>query len=199
MQVHWTRTVEPVIEPLSLADARLHCRVDGIDDDIEIDRFRLAARTAFENYANRGVMTQTWKHMLADWLPEIWLPMAAPLQSVTVQYYDASGALQTLSSSYYVVDTTSEPGRVTLAPNYSWPQLQSGRLTGRVVITYVVGWTSPYAVPAPIVQGMRLLVGHFYDNRSAVNVGNIVTKFPLGVEALWAPYRVWYRVPVGSC
>src|SRR5205085_9392559 len=123
MQVHWTRTVEPAIEPLTLAAARLQVRADDVADDAAIDQHRLAARFAFENYANRGVMTQTWKHELSDWLTEIWLPMAAPLQSVTsVQYYAADGTLTTLASSSYTVATTSEPGRIALAPNCSWPQ-----------------------------------------------------------------------------
>ena len=34
-----------------------------------------------------------------------------------------------------------------------------------------------------------LLIGHFYANREAVNVGNIVTQMPLAVDALMQPYR----------
>jgi hypothetical protein len=77
----------------------------------------------------------------------MWLPMAAPLQSATVTYYDASGVLQTLSTSVYGIDdTVSEPGCIYLKPNQVWPSVQAGRPLA-VEIDYVVGWTSRRSVP----------------------------------------------------
>lgn len=38
---------------------------------------------------------------------------------------------------------------------------------------------------------MLLLIGHWYEHREAVNVGNIINTMPLSVEALLMPYRVW--------
>lgn len=40
---------------------------------------------------------------------------------------------------------------------------------------------------------MLLLVGHWFANREAVNVGNITSQLPLGFDALVSPYR-WYRL-----
>jgi len=36
-----------------------------------------------------------------------------------------------------------------------------------------------------------LLVGHWYSNREAVNIGNITSEVPLAVEALLQPYRIY--------
>jgi hypothetical protein len=38
---------------------------------------------------------------------------------------------------------------------------------------------------------MLLLVGHWYSNREAVNIGNITSEVPLAVEALLQPYRIY--------
>ncbi len=36
---------------------------------------------------------------------------------------------------------------------------------------------------------LMLLVGHWYENREPVNVGNIVSTLPFGFESLLEPYR----------
>jgi hypothetical protein len=41
------------------------------------------------------------------------------------------------------------------------------------------------------LQAIRILAGHFYENRQAVLVGTIATELPIGVHALLAPYRVY--------
>lgn len=56
-------------------------------------------------------------------------------------------------------------------------------------ITYKIGLgKNP---PAPLIQAALFLLTHFYENRSAVVVGQGVSaiELPLGVESLIAPYR----------
>jgi len=36
---------------------------------------------------------------------------------------------------------------------------------------------------------LMLLVGHWYENREPVNIGNIVSALPFGFESLLDPYR----------
>ena len=43
-----------------------------------------------------------------------------------------------------------------------------------------------------IWAAMLLLIGHWYANREAVNVGNITSELPLGVEALLFRHRRWH-------
>lgn len=38
---------------------------------------------------------------------------------------------------------------------------------------------------------MLLLIGHWYTNREAVNIGNITSSVPLAVEALLQSYRIY--------
>ncbi|BBV75139.1 hypothetical protein STW0522RAO56_11930 [Raoultella planticola] len=51
--------------------------------------------------------------------------------------------------------------------------------------------TDPYGllIADDILLALMLLVGHWYENREPVNVGNIVTPFPFGFDSLLEPYR----------
>jgi uncharacterized phiE125 gp8 family phage protein len=184
MEMAFVRTVDPVQEPVTVGDAKLHCRAlaDVNDEDAVIATYIRAAREVGEGHTCRGWLTQTWKATLSDFANDMPLQMAGPLQSVTtVKYYDADGALTTLSSSNYTVDTACTPGRVCLAPGYTWPALQADRRSWRVEIIYVVGQTSVAAIPSAFKVGTLLMVDHLYENRSAVQVG-------VGMGAVEIPY-----------
>jgi hypothetical protein len=115
----------------------------------------------------------------------------------TVKYYDSDGTLQTLSASYYTVDTSSTPGRLCLAPTYSWPSLQSERRSWRIEVIYVVGQTSVAAIPSAFKVGTLLMVDHLYENRSAVQVGVGIgaVALPMAVDAFWGD-RLYWTPPV---
>ena len=51
--------------------------------------------------------------------------------------------------------------------------------------------SDPYGliIADDILLALMLLVGHWFENREQVNVGNIVTAFPFGFESLLQPYR----------
>jgi uncharacterized phiE125 gp8 family phage protein len=169
IRVSWARTVAPTQEPLSLDEAKTHAKITQDEDDAAVYRFIKSARETCEDYMGRGLLTQTWQLSLSEFADVIYLPMAAPLQSVsTVQYYDVNGALQTLSSSYYVVETSTRPGRIVLAAGQAWPGIQWSRLAARVVITYVVGWTAPTSVPERIKQGLRMYVAYLDCDREGL-------------------------------
>lgn len=181
----WTLVTAPTLEPLSLAEAKQQARIppDQTDEDGLTTTYIEAARHAAEGYMNRGLLTQTWKLTLDGFYESIWLPMAAPLAGVTsVKYYDAAGALQTLSTSIYTVDTVCTPGRIVRAPAQAWPVVQADRLSGAVEITYVVGWTAAALVPQLIRQGCRLWVTYLDRDRD----GSIDAK-----DARKAAYACW--------
>ena len=180
-----------------MTDAKLHCRAleDVNDEDANITLYIRAAREIGEGHTGRGWLTQTWKYVTDAFSDEIVLPMAGPLQSVTsVKYYDADGALQTLSASYYVADTLSTPGRLCRASGMSWPSLDADRRASRVEITYVVGRTTVAAIPSAFKVGTLLMVDHLYENRSAVQVGVGMgaVEVPLAVSAFWGDRLYWW-------
>lgn len=182
------QTVAPTVEPVALARMKNHLRVDEdmTDDDDFIAALIGAAREYIEGATRRALITQTWRLSLAGWPDgdEIELPKP-PLQSVTsVVYTDADGNATEWDSAEYLVDTDSEPGRVVLANGYGWPGVTL-RSMNPIQITYVAGYGDDgSAVPKIYQHAIKLLVGHWYENREATVAGTIAREIPLAVESL---------------
>lgn len=99
---------------------------------------------------------------------EIFLPKP-PLQSVTsIKYIDTDGAQQTLDPSLYIVDTASEPGRLTPAYGQTWPTIREQ--ANAVEIVFVCGYGLAAAVPAGIKRWMQIRVDTLYNNREEVAI-----------------------------
>lgn len=179
-----TRTVAPSIRAVSLAEAKRYGEILVDDRDEQINALIDAATEHVERVLQwRTLLTTTWR-MKLDTFPvwELWLPYP-PLQSVSsITYVDGNGDTQTLSSSLYSVDTTSEPGCVTPIYGGSWPSTRGHR--NDVTVTYVAGYTAASLVPASTRVGIAQLVAHWMENREPVVTGTIATKIPLHAEVL---------------
>lgn len=197
----WALVSGPAEEPITLDQAKRQARITHDDENALILSYITAGRQRAEECLGRGLLTQTWTLTLGMWADQIWLPMAAPLQNdpaatpstaPIVQYYDATGTLQTLASTVYTVDRVSRPGRLVRAPNQVWPVLQADRWTGRVVITYVVGWTAPAQIPERILQGIRVYVGYLDSDREGLDTDG--ERARQAAEACWTD-RVYWKPP----
>lgn len=187
----------PAAEPLTRTEAKTHLRVDTsfTADDTLIDALITTARQHVENHTRRALVTQTWDLFL-DGFPssnEICVPLPA-LQSVTsLKYTDSAGAVTTWSTANYIVDTAHAPGRIVPAYGVYWPVFTPSP-SNPVAVRFVAGYGAAAAVPEAIKAALKLLIGHWYENREAVTgISNstALAPVPLAVEALLAPYRVW--------
>ena len=180
----------PSTEPVSLTEAKAHLRVTSTDDDDLITALIVAARAAAEHELQRSLITQTLEKAL-DMFPDAIQLLSPPVQSVTsVKYLDVDGVEQTLSSSSYTLDNASDstPAWLTPAYGYDWPETYAE--VNAVKVRYVAGWGSASLVPQPIKQWMLLQIGHWYENRESVNIGNITSKLDY-VTFLLDRYRIW--------
>jgi hypothetical protein len=117
---------------------------------------------------------------------EIMLPRP-PLQSVvSITYYDENNAQQTLDPSQYLVDIYSEPGRITPAPDTTWPATK--RRANSVEITFVCGYGDAAEVPEGLVSWMLLRIGAAYANRE--EVANAALMALPYVDEILNDYRV---------
>ena len=82
----------PTVEPVSLAEAKLHLRVDFDDDDALIESLISAARVAAETLTGRQSCTARWIRTL-DGFPCSSLQLhRCPVQSVVeISYQDQLG------------------------------------------------------------------------------------------------------------
>jgi uncharacterized phiE125 gp8 family phage protein len=187
-------TTAPAIEPITTANAKVHCEIVAADTthDGYIDMLVQAAREQYELRTNRALINRTLT-LKIDSFPTgndpIYLPWS-PLSSVTsITYVDADGATQTWASSNYVVLSTREPGQVVLAYDKQWPAVRYQPQA--ITIVYVAGYGSAASsVPMRAIHAIKLMVRHWFENRSTVNVGNIVNEVPQAYEALVESARV---------
>jgi len=191
------RTLGPSLWPVTLDEVYAQTRAAdrGADTLALLDRLiRLATETA-ETITRRALLTQTWRLRLDEFPAEteILLPRP-PLQSVTsIQYVDSLGATQTFASSEYAVDTASDPGRIYLDLDATWPTTR-GQYND-VTITYVAGWTSAAAVPQSIRHAILMLIAYWYDYPTEIITGTIVNRIPWSAETLLMMERAWGLEP----
>jgi uncharacterized phiE125 gp8 family phage protein len=176
-------------EPVPFEQLKNDIKVDSdlTADDALILGLGLAARRMAEKIQNRALITQTLELSLDAWPAVNWIKIPRPpLQSITsIKYYDQDDTEETLDSGSYFVDTASEPGRVVLNYGESWPTV-SLRPANAVIVQYVAGYGDDSEdVPETTKQAIRLLVGHWHENREAVSTSGAVPKdIPFGVQAL---------------
>lgn len=161
----------------NIADASLGAGVPTTNttSDPELSRMITAARLQAETRLRRYLVTQT-VDMYLDSFPywEIELP---PLQSVSaITYVDTDGVTQTLAADQYQVDAVSMPARITPAYGLAWPS--SRAQANAIKIRFVAGYGDASSVPACVKQWMLLRIKHWLENRSPINIGNIINEFP---------------------
>lgn len=186
-------------EPITPEDAQAHLRVDADDDLALIQTLIVTAREYVETYTRRALLTQTWDLALDSFCDPLYrcedgslrLPKA-PVASITsITYIDGAGVSQTWSTDDWDADLPSGPKamRARIYPAYeeSYPSTRSQ--PNAVTIRFVAGYgATGEFVPASLRSAMLLLIGHWYAIREGVNVGNITSELPMGVEALLAGY-----------
>lgn len=185
----------PASDPISIIEAKDHVRATSNDEDGLIAGYVLAAREFVENDTHLRLITQTLDYTIDDGWPcayargyertRIELPVR-PLASVTsITYVDTAGATQTLAADQYVVRTDGPVPFIEPAYGVTWPSVRCQ--SAAITVRFVAGWAQS-AVPASLLQAIRWLVGHQYDNREAVALNNLAT-LPLGLEAMLSPHR----------
>jgi uncharacterized phiE125 gp8 family phage protein len=186
--------------PITLAEAKLHLRVDHTTEDTLIEalldaaiehaerftgltispRLREVAFDAFPDSADDGMELGTW-----------------PVHDAEISY-TLDGAEVTMSASSETVielqlDTYVRPAVVSAT---SWPSADARPSAVRVAFN--AGFQSatdstsePILLPLPpgIRAAVLLMVGHLYANREA-SVDKSFAELPLGIDALLRPHRM---------
>ncbi len=189
------RVTQPPVEPVSLAEAKAHIRVDSEDDDALIQGLIASAREWVENHLDRTLIRTQWQ-MRLDYFPHtISLPrqpftQEQHLQSVAISYTDAMGSVIVLPASNYRVLGDRTPAVVMPPYSGSWPSARYD--SDSITVTWWAGYgPDQNTVPRAIKHAMLMLVGFWYENRMAVAVGAGITVTPLGfsVESLLAAHK----------
>lgn len=190
----------PGMLPVSLAEAKLHLRVDHNDEDTLIEGLIRAATEYLDGWTGilgRCLVEQEWSQTFDGFARELPLSLAPviSISSVTV----GSEAID--SGSYSLKVDSGGNSRVVF---------DGVSATGATSVVYKAGYATIPEVPAvpgedendpgtpaipakstvpePLKVAILLLVGHFYNNREATTSVSI-SQLPFAVNSLVAPYR----------
>lgn len=180
----------PSVEPITTAEAKAQCDIGSGDSthDTMLGSLITAARQKWERDTDTVCVTSTVVEKL-DTLVGDWIELAKrPVQSVTsIYYYTTAGANTLLSSSLYTLDVYAPQPRIVLNYDEDWPDVRGHY--GDVTVTYVAGHNGASNVPTAWKQAMLLLISHWFEHRSTVNIGNVVNEVPLAYESLAMSWR----------
>ncbi len=180
----------PADTAVSSSEVKAHLDISYTDKDSLITALIAAATSHLDGWTGilgRCLMTQTWRQDFDDFWSEMPLPLF-PVTSITsVKYTDTAGVEQTIDSANYTLKHDGRGAYVEFVSTYSFPALNAESAAVRV--TYVAGDANAAAVPGAIKHAMLLMIRHWFDNPSAVQVGMPAQAMPMAVDALLAPYR----------
>jgi uncharacterized phiE125 gp8 family phage protein len=181
----------PSVEPVSLAEAKAHLRLDGSDEDTLIGSLIVTSRLHIESALGLSLVTQSWSWFFDAWPrgAAVMLPLR-PVQSIAaVRLYDEAGDATTVAADTYLLDGASSPARLVRQGALVWHK--PGRAANGIEVAFTSGYGDAAAdVPEPIRQALRLLIAHWYEHRTPFEVGAAATPAPGMVEQLLAPYRL---------
>jgi len=180
----------PAVEPVTLAEAKHHLRVDSDDDDTLIASLVTAARVHIEQTLGRMMVAQTWIDVRDAWPLDgaAVCPRLSPVVDVIeIRVVDAEGTAETVPEEIYFLDRVSDTARL-FALQGGWPA--PGRRANGIEIEFVAGYGSAAAdVPEPLRQAVLLLASHWYEHREPIALDVALVDVPHTVGGLLAPYR----------
>ncbi len=173
-----TQITLPAFLPVTLAEAKLHLRIDGNNEDAMIPMLIGAAVNLCQQLTGRSLMKQEWKLLVDGFEDEMQLPWPTILSVESVHYIDPDGATQTLDEAVYSLVGDS----VVLAAGQKWPDAKADARS--VWINYTAGYgagneaAQQAAVPASVKSWLLLTVGTLYANRESILSGASVAELP---------------------
>lgn len=204
----------PAVEPVSVAELKLHARIDGSDEDLHLAALIVAARELVERQTGRCLITQTWRLTLDDWPAggaEPWWdgvregPLSmlsgaagwvdlckSPVLAITSVTTTDEAAVATTwdAANYYLGRQPNGFGRLVRKSGQTWPLIGT-RAAGAIAITFTAGYgPSATDVPSALRQAVMLLAAHWYANREPASACASSDLMPMGLGAIVASYRV---------
>lgn len=164
-------------EPITLAEAKAHLRVDFDDDDDYIMGLISAARDFAEGFQHKSILDYTYEVTQDQFSYPIYL-QKLPVKSVAnITFTRFDGTVGTVDPTSYIVTVDGK-----IVPKLYWPA-DYLQFADAVKITYTAGQGG---IPDPTTkQAMLILIGHWYEYREVVVASSRqLNEIPFGVRSL---------------
>ena len=190
MQVDITGAAVDQDTIITVADLKAHMRVTHTAEDTLISALRSAAISWVEEHCNIKLGSYTARGYLPGFYNSR-IPIGPVTAVSEVKYQvtadtDYDSDLTTLDAGLWFTDLISQPSRIAFR---DVPSVYEYALNP-VVVSFTAGYST---MPTPVLQAIRLLVAHMYENRQEEITGTISTRLKFGLEALLNPFRIIYQ------
>jgi uncharacterized phiE125 gp8 family phage protein len=187
-------------EPVTLAEAKLHLRVDLSNDDALITAMISAAREMVERYTSRTLIYTAYRLTMDNWPYDIELPRSPAIEAAAnlvtgiayitprIRYYDGDGNQQTMTyaAGDFEILLDNNPPLLVLPPSGIWPVTYPLQ-RGAIEIDWIAGYGSASTgIPELLRLAIMMLVAHWYEHREAV--GSFGSEVPLAVDSVLRLY-----------
>ena len=132
----------PGEEPVTLAEAKAFCRIDGSDEDALVSALIAAARLQVESLTGRALVSQTWRLTMTCAPRLVELPVI-PVASLV----EAPDGAVLQGDAVLLVEPVEE-----------------------LTVDYTAGYGDAADVPGDLKQAVLTLVAYWYENRDAVTM-----------------------------
>jgi len=168
---------------MSLADAKVHLRIDHDNEDAYIERLISSAWKFIENRTGIICLDTEFALYLDQWPDSgvIYLKKKPVTEISKVEYLatDTDTEYTELVTTKYQSDVITIPARVRITDS---PSL--GDQLNAVKVTFKAGYASASSIPENIIKAIEILIGHLYENRQEEITGRTISFLKKGFEYL---------------
>ena len=178
----------PTAEPLTLAEAKAHLRLDTDDENDLVSGLITVAREHLERSAGHCLLTQTWRLHLDSISEDGMISIArGPVQAIeSLTVYDAEGDPSILPLDGHVLDGIRRPARLMLTQS-----VKPGRAVNGIEIDFRAGFGDAATdVPDTLKRAMLTHVAQMFSCRGVVGLEDQPAFIPSGYDRLIAPFLI---------
>lgn len=186
------RTVAPTTTPISVAEAKTHCKVSGSSEDSNIAIYLDSAVASCENVLQSPIMDSTFVLYARNWAQHLSFQKNYVTSVNYVKYYDlASSALQTVDASNYSIQDFKVPNVLYFNNDYVFPDTDLREFP--IEVSFQAGALSASGVLPNIRTAVFLEVADRYENRQNEVIGErlINVMFSTNAEKLLNEESQW--------
>jgi len=171
--------------PVSVESCKLDLKIQHNADDTLLEDYIAAAAALVggkSGIVGKVLTAEIWELKLSSASGCVVLPLS-PVQSITsISYFDAENTAQTLDVADFYLYGDEDSALIEPKTNVVWPAVYARR--DAITIRFVAGFGTADDIPKNITRAIRLIVAHWYENRTAVLVGVTAQELPMAVESL---------------
>jgi uncharacterized phiE125 gp8 family phage protein len=161
--------------------------MDDTSEDTLISALIKVARRQVELRIGRKLINQTVTLICDDFPAGDWELPFPPISAVSIAYRDVNGVSQSVTTHTLRNGSQVNLPAILQEPAAGWPAVDD--YPSAVTLTLTCGYGAAATnLPEGLIHAVKMLAGHYYENRGVVTVENLKT-IPMHIDAMLDEHR----------